>query len=112
MTNEKAAKLFERAGGLTKVEQEANILFERYGTNGSYLRRSDRTNFPAISTLGESISLDGESKILIRRGPLTNSKFIYIFRSGLDTNGTTASGNLKFFTSEYIQVATNIFVTR
>lgn len=112
MTEEKAVKLFERAGGLTKVEQEASILFERHGTNGGYLRRSDRTNFPAISVLGESVSVDGESKILIRRGPLTNSKFIYIFRTGLDSNATTASGNLKFFTSKYITVATNIFVTR
>ena len=99
MTNEKAAKLFERAGGLAKVEQEANVLFERYGTNGGYLPRSDRTNFPALSALGASISFAGESKIVIRHGPLTNSKFIYIFRSAPDTNQATTSDNSKFFTA-------------
>ncbi len=112
MTQAKVAKLLERAGGLAKVEQEANLFFERYGTNEDYLHWSDRTNFPALSALGASVSMSGASKIVIRHGPLTNAKFIFILRSAPDPNQTTTGDGSKFFTSDYIQAATNIFIMK
>jgi hypothetical protein len=112
LTKEKAKEIFEKAGGIEKVEHEANILFNEYFATNDYscLYQSDRTNFPAISALGKSVLFDGKSKILIRHGSLQNPQFIYIFHPVPDTNQDPAFTEL--YTSNYIQIATNIFMAK
>jgi hypothetical protein len=114
MTKEKALKLFERAGGIDKVEQEANVLFDRFGTNEYWLmRQSDSTNFPAISALGNSVSLDANQPITIRFGGRFHTKSIYIFPSNLDLSKIPAT-SLAYYTnaSRCIRITNNIFVKK
>jgi hypothetical protein len=107
MTTAQASKLFENAGGLEKVNQEAKIIFERYGTNVStVIYGQSLTNFPAISSLCSSVFLQTNSgsstHIEIPFGTHYQRNFIFIFNS---------QGSIEFpYASNCIQVASNIFV--
>jgi hypothetical protein len=110
MTESQIEAMFDRAGGVAKVNQEAKIIFERLGTNESReIFGSDLTNFPVISSLGKPFFLqnknnppDWSAHIEIPFGTHYQRNFIFIFNSG---------SSIEFpYASNCIQVATNIFV--
>jgi hypothetical protein len=108
MTNAQAVKMFDKAGGVDKVNQEAKIIFDRFGTNESkVIFGSDLTNFPAISSLGKPFFLQSNfsnwsAHIEIPFGTHYQRNFIFIFNS---------VSPIEFpYASRCIQVATNIFV--
>jgi len=107
MTPEKAAQLFDKVGGIDKVQQEAKAFFNQAGTNYYWLHQTDKTKYPALSALGQSISIDGEQKIIVKFGGHFHTKFIYIFQVAMATKN-----NAEYYTSSCIQVATNIFITK
>jgi hypothetical protein len=107
MTSAQVTEMFDKAGGVDKANQEAKIIFGRFGTNESkVIFGSDLTNFPAISSLGKPLFLQNNSSnwsahIEIPFGPHYRRNFIFIFNSG---------SPIKFpYSSRCIQVATNIF---
>src|SRR5689334_5768518 len=56
ITHSRAAEMFDKAGVVDKVNQEAKTIFDRFGTNESKnVYGSELTNFPAISSLGETV---------------------------------------------------------
>jgi len=62
MTNAQVAEMFDKAGGVDKVNEEAKIIFERLGTNESKeIFGSDLTNFPVISSLGKPFFLQNKN---------------------------------------------------
>jgi hypothetical protein len=108
MTNAQVAEMFEKAGGVDKVNQEAKIIFDRFGTNESKeIFGSDLTNFPAMSSLGKPFFLQNNISnwsacIEIPFGTHYRRNFIFIFNSG---------SSIEFpYASRCLQVATNIFV--
>jgi hypothetical protein len=108
MTNAQAVEMFDKAGGVDKVNQEAKIIFDRFGTNESkVIFGSDLTNYPAISSLGKPFFLQNNfsnwsAHIEIPFGTHYQRNFIFIFNSGSTIEFPHAS--------RCIQVATNIFV--
>jgi hypothetical protein len=109
-TSAQVTEMFDKAGGVAKVNQEAKILFERLGTNESKeIFGSDLTNFPVISSLGKPFFLQNKNNppgwsahIEIPFGTHYQRNFIFIFNSG---------SPIEFpYASRCIQVATNIFV--
>jgi len=107
MTTAQAKKMFEKAGGLEKVNQEAKVIFDLFGTNEStVIYGQSLTNFPAISSLGSPIFLQTNSgwstHIEIPFGNHRQRSFIFIFNP---------ANPVKFpYASRCIEVATNIFV--
>ena len=108
MTNAQVTEMFDKAGGVDKVNREAKIIFDRFGTNESkVIFGSDLTNFPAISSLGKPFFLQNNfsnwsAHIEIPFGTHYQRNFIFIFNSG---------SPIEFpYASRCIQVATNIFV--
>lgn len=118
MTPDKAQKLFQSVGGITKVNQEAGTLFDQMGTKDwRFLDAKDLTNCPAISALysicenysGENYSgtsatfyPDSGRYIEIKFGNHWSLKRIFIFDP---TKPMTFSPDTNWF-----QVASNIFV--
>ena len=120
MTMSQARKLFARVGGANKINQEAGILFARFGTRETrFLSASELKDFPAISTLGNSVVLLGYSpdtaaEIQIRFGADQRAGFIDIFPPNLDVNRATNFLNVSAYLdgSRNLRVAGNIFVTK
>jgi len=109
-TKAQAMEMFDKAGGVDKVNQEAKILFERLGTNESKeIFGSDLTSFPVISSLGKPFFLQNKNNppgwsahIEILFGSHYQRNFIFIF---------DPSGTIEFpYASNCIAVTTNIFV--
>jgi len=103
-------KMFDEAGGVDKVNQEAKILFERFGTNETMeIYGPSLTNFPALSTLGRPLFLKNQNKppgwsthIDIPFGSQSQRNFIFIF------DPRTA---IEFpYASRCVELRTNIFV--
>jgi hypothetical protein len=108
MTKTQVAGMFDKVGGVDKVNQEAKIIFDRFGTNESkVIFGADLTNFPAISSLGKPIFLQNNfsnwsAHVEIPFGTHYQRNFIFIFNSG---------SPIEFpYASNCIQFATNIFV--
>ncbi|HVU26474.1 MAG TPA: hypothetical protein VHG71_01915 [Verrucomicrobiae bacterium] len=114
ITANKAAKNFQKAGGIEKVEQESKILFKQVGTNDYWFHPSDKTNFPALSSLG-NVSVN-HNQINIRFGGHFHTKFITIFPNTPTIDQMSVGNNQAFYkeyyTSRCIQVATNIFISK
>ncbi|HVU26678.1 MAG TPA: hypothetical protein VHG71_02955 [Verrucomicrobiae bacterium] len=124
MTPEKAQKLFENAGGINKVNQEAKILLDKWGTNDlKFLYPQDLTNAPAIFSLcstlqnysgrnyrtSVAISSRNSRHIEINFGNHFSLKWFYIFDPstvGPNTNATSSSS------SDWFQVSSNIFASK
>jgi hypothetical protein len=110
MTSAQVTEMFDKAGGVDKVNQEAKIIFDRFGTNESKnIYGSELTNFPAISSLGETVFFQNKNNppgwsahIGIPFGTHYQRNFIFIFNSDSSVEFPSAS--------RCIQVATNIFV--
>ena len=111
-------EMFDKAGGVDKVNQEAKVAFERFGTEKTKsLSGSDSKDFPAISTLGSSVVLYGAnpsmaSEITIRFGTHRNTKFIHIFPLDFDASKAPKSSNVLAVLDDakHFQIASNIFV--
>ena len=108
MTHAQIAEMFDKAGGVDKVNQEAKIIFDRFGTNESKeVFGSDLTNFPAMSSLGKPFFLQNNISnwsacIEIPFGTHYRRNFIFIFNS---------DSSIEFpYASRCLRVATNIFV--
>jgi len=108
MTTTQANKLFENAGGLEKINQEAQIIFKSYRTNvATVIYGQSLTNFPAISSFGGSIFFQTNNSgwsthIEIPFGTHYQRNFIFIFNS---------ESPIEFpYASNCIQVTSNIFV--
>jgi hypothetical protein len=120
MTRSRTLKLFARVGGVNKVNQEAKVMFARFGTKETrFLSESDLKNVPAISALGNSVVLLGYSsdtapEIQIRLDAYKRTKFIDIFPLNLDVNkaGNFLNVSACLDASRYFRVATNIFMTK
>jgi hypothetical protein len=120
MTNAQVTEMFDKAGGVDKVNREAKIIFDRFGTNNpDFLSESDLKDFPAISALGnsvgtflqptvvtfhQSIKIDFPPHIRVRRGLHSNTMLIFIFEPNKVTELKDASS--------FVQVTSNIFVTK
>jgi hypothetical protein len=107
MTKAQVSEMFDKAGGGDKINQEAKIIFDQYGTNiSTVIYGQQLTNFPAISLLSSSVYLQTNSGwstcVEIPFGSHYQRNFIFIF----DT-----SDAIEFpLASNCIAVATNIFV--
>jgi hypothetical protein len=120
MTPEKAQKLFETAGGIDEVNREAKALFSKLGTNDwTFLYPEDLTNSPGVFFLysnlesysgreysGTDVAIFPENgrHLEIKFGNHWSLKWIYIF----DTNTAITFKS----SSNYFQLASNIFVSR
>jgi hypothetical protein len=120
MTKTRAIEMFDKVGGVDKVNQEAKVIFDRFGTNNpDFLSESDLKDFPAISALGnsvgtfpqptvvtfhQSIKIDFPPHIRVRRGLHSNTMLIFIFEPNKVTELKDASS--------FVQVTSNIFVTK
>lgn len=108
MTQEQALEMFAKAGGIQRVNQEAKIIFDRFGTNESTeLFGLALTNYPTLSALGKPLFIQAgtngySSRIEIPFGSHYGKRFIFVFNP---------NGPVEFpYASRCIQVATNIFV--
>jgi hypothetical protein len=119
MTKEKAIALFDKVGGVSRVNQEANEFFEKMGTNEIYFfSQVDRTKYPAISALGRFVDYyggnsDSVPNIEIIFGTHFHGESILIFLPSFDTN--KISERMLAYgqdATKFIQVTTNIFVTK
>jgi len=105
-----AAKRFAAAGGVEKVNQEAKIIFDRFGTKDfKPLDDSDLKDFHAIPALGNTFSIWPQAKglsahIRVGFGYHMHYKNIYIFYPQADFE----------FKDEpsCIQIGPNIFVDK
>jgi len=113
--------MFDKAGGVDKVNQEAQVVFDQFGTNETKsLSESVAKDFPAIAALGgDSVVLLGQSsdmasEIAIRFGGHWHTKFIHIFPPNFNISEATNFTNVSAFLDEsnYFQITTNIFVQR
>ena len=122
MTIQKAQTLFDQAGGMTAINQQAQGVFNQIAASEDdkyFLFPGDLTNAPAISSLysicktdsgknytGTSmeVSTFGGRHIEIKFGNHFFLKWIYIF----DTNSTITF----ICDSNWIQMASNIFVSK
>ncbi|MGH7975352.1 MAG: hypothetical protein ACREC8_01680, partial [Limisphaerales bacterium] len=108
ITPDRASKIFQKAGGIEKVEQESKILFNQVGTNDYWLHSSDKTNFPALSSLG-NVSVN-HNQINIRFGSHFHTKFITIFPNAPTIDQMSVGNNQEYYkeyyTSRCVQVAT------
>jgi hypothetical protein len=105
--------MFDKAGGVDKVNQEAKNIFNQFGTSDvKFLTQSNLNSFPAISSLGNSVVLYPESidtvkfppHIEIRFGSHFNATTVFIF----ETNNIVQFKN----NSGFFQVTSNIYVER
>jgi hypothetical protein len=107
MTKTQISEMFDKVGGVDKINQEAKIIFNHYGTNISIVIYGQQlTNFPAISSLSSSVFLQTNSgwstHIEIPFGSHYQRNFIFIF----DPNNA-----IKFpYASNCIAFTTNIFL--
>jgi hypothetical protein len=118
MNAEKMLKRVDNVGGLNELNQEAKIIFDRFGTNEwKCLDESDLKNFPAISALGNSVGIFPESAddptkvsthIRIRYGSHFYTKLIFIFQTEPEALRATNIINAPFA----FQVSSNIFATK
>ena len=110
MTPTKAKKLFDKVGGIDSVNKEAKTIFDQFGTKElRFLGRLELANFPAIAGLGNAISIYPDQpgftgQLHIRYGSHWNTKLIFIYPQNR-IPGTNETLN-------FIQVTTNIFVTK
>jgi hypothetical protein len=92
LTTAQVLKRFEAVGGVERVNAEAVQAFLRFGENEvNVVMASDRTDFPALSGLGEVLVIYPEvpgfpCHIRIPLGNHWHRQFIYI----LSTNSTTS----------------------
>ncbi|MGA2028722.1 MAG: hypothetical protein ABSG87_01425 [Verrucomicrobiota bacterium] len=107
MTKAQVSEMFDKAGGADKINQEAKIIFNHYGTNiSTVIYGQQLTNFPAISSLSSSVFLQTNSGwstcIEIPIGSHYQKSFIFIF---------DPDDAIEFpYASSCIAVTTNIFV--
>jgi hypothetical protein len=108
ITRSEALKMFTEVGGVQRVNQEATVIFDRFGTNESAeLFGLELTNYPALSALGKPLFVQAgsngySSRIEIPFGSHYRRKFTFVFNP---------NGPVEFpYASRCIQVATNIFV--
>jgi hypothetical protein len=107
-TMRKAEKLFNKAGGIEKVSQEAKIMLTRFGAEDyKVLTNWELKDFPAISALGNMVAVRGSksgypAQIRIRYGNHFRTKFILIYaqQTPADPNETAA----------FLLVTNNIFI--
>ncbi len=132
MTKSQIMEMFDKAGGVEKVNAEAKVVFEIFSTNEVYVLQDyhvphlqdypeikshpEITNFPAIFALGDVVMVQrglppSVPEIYIRFGVHRRAKVIHILPPNLDA---TNFGNASAFTNEslYIRVAPNIFVDK
>ena len=111
-TMSQVGEMFEKVGGIEKVNTEARAMFARFGTNElRFVYDQDLKDFPAIAALGNSVGIYPATSglaanIRIRFGSHANTEFIFIYDPN-DSSGVkeqTASG--------FLQVSTNIFVSK
>jgi hypothetical protein len=135
MTKSEAVEMFKKAGGIDKINEEAKIVFDVFGTNAVYIlqdyhishlqdypeirRRPEIKDFPAIFALGDVVLLQRDSsgsppEINIRFGIHRRAKAIRIFPPNLDIDKAPNFRAVSAFTNEswYIRIAPNIFVER
>jgi hypothetical protein len=118
MTARTVLKRIDKVGGLNELNQEAKIIFDRYGTNEwKFLNESDLKDFPAISALGNSVGIFPESAddptkvpthIRIRYGSHFYTKLIFIFQTEPEVLRATNIINAPFT----FQVSSNILATK
>ena len=117
-------KIFEIAGGVDKINQEAKAIFDRFGTKeDKILLESDLKDFPAICSLynhdirqvhvelfGETSNFAPQISIAIVRH--RSLKVIHIFPPDFDVSKATNFANVSEWLkdSTCIQVAPNILV--
>ena len=118
MTAGKVLKRIDKAGGLNELNQEARIIFDRFGTNEwRFLYEDDLKNCPAISALGNAFgyfpeSADDPTKvpthIWVRYGSHFYTKAIFIFQTEPEMLRATNLINTPFV----FQVSSNILATK
>jgi hypothetical protein len=104
-----AEQRIEKVGGVSIINQEARVVFDRFGTKEfRFLYESDLKDCPAIAALGNSVGLYNESpgtaaQIRVRYGSHSNTKFIFILdpRAPSQFKGPPGCS----------QIASNIFVS-
>lgn len=95
----------EKLGGVTRLNAEAMVLFDRYGTNietSAFLQRSDLGQVPAISNIG-TVAIVSKEDIRIRFGKYPDVHWLLIFHP------TRSEGPMN--TTGLERIAPNIYVT-
>ena len=107
-TQNQALEMFEKVGGLQRVNQEARAIFDQFGTNESKeLFGPVLTNYPALSALGKPLFIQSgtrgySGRIEIPFGSHYQRRFIFIFNPNIPVEFP--------YVANCIQVATNCFV--
>ena len=132
ITNEQVMARFEKAGGVDKINKEAEVIFRVFGTNDLFIlqdygiphlndyheikNHTEITNFPAIFALGDMVMVQGGAsnaapEIRVRYGKHNQAKTIHIFPPNFDVDKATNSSNISAFLndSSYLRVTNNIF---
>ena len=129
ITKSEAMEMFEQSGGVDKVNEEAKIIFDIFGTNAVYILQAYKVphlqdypemrshpeikDFPAIFALGDVVTLQ-KAEIYIRFGVHRRAKAIHILPPNLDIDKAANFNAVSAFANEswYIRIAPNIFVEK
>jgi len=108
MTLNQAMAMFDKVGGISNVNTEVKIVFNRFGTRESMeLYGTNLNDFPILSGLGKPLffntgSVGYSARISIPIGGHYNRRFIFLFDPDYPVEFP--------YSSSCIQVASNIYV--